>query len=82
MQKPNDLRSRWVQKEAAKHTAPNSIRQRIAHETEQVRILSSAGLTSGPMGDALEAHHELIQVLMERLSDFDKRTYGTANKLR
>jgi hypothetical protein len=70
MQKPDDPRSRWVQTEAAKHTTPDSIRRRIAHETEQIRILSGAGLGGGPMAKALEAHHELIRVLTERLADF------------
>src|SRR5215212_8626900 len=63
-------RSRWVQMEAAKHATPESIRRRIAYETEQVRILTSAGLTNGHMGQALESHRELIRVLTERLADF------------
>jgi hypothetical protein len=70
MQKPNHLRSRWVQMEAAKHTTPDSIRQRIADEQKQIRILSGAGLTHGSMGNALEAHYELIRVLMEHLANF------------
>ena len=57
-----------VQTEAAKHTTPDSIRQRIADEREQIRILTSAGLTDGPMAKALEAHYELIWVLTERLA--------------
>ena len=72
MQKPNDLRSKWAQTEAAKHTTPDSIRRRIAHEREQIRILSGAGLTGGPMGDALEAHHELIRVLSENLEKMQR----------
>jgi len=70
MQKPDDPRSRWVQTEAAKHTTPDSLRRRIAFETEQVHILTSAGLTDGPMAKALEAHYELIRVLTERLANF------------
>ena len=66
MQKPDDPRSRWVQTEAAKHTTPESIRQRISYEREQIRILTSAGL-GGDYTRALEAHHELIRVLLERL---------------
>jgi hypothetical protein len=50
MRKPNDRRSQWAQTEAAKHTIPDSMRQRIAHETEQIRILTGSGLTGGPMG--------------------------------
>ena len=70
MQKPDDPRSRCVQTEAAKHTTPDSLRRRIAFEAEQVHILTSAGLTDGPMAKALEAHYELIRVLTERLADF------------
>ena len=70
MQKPNGRTSRWMQKEAVQHTTPDSIRRRIADETEQIRLLSGAGVVSGSMGEALEAHHELIQVLTKRLADF------------
>ena len=70
MRKPSDPKSRWVQTEAAKHTTPDSIRRRIADEHKQMRILAAAGLTDGPMAKALEAHHELIRVLTERLADF------------
>jgi hypothetical protein len=69
MPQMNGQRSRWVQTEAAKHTTPDSIRRRIADETEQIRILSGAGVASGPLGEALEAHHELIRVLTKRLAD-------------
>ena len=82
MQKPDDPRSRWVQTEAAKHTTPDSMRRRITDETEKIRILMGAGLTDGPMRQALENHHELIRILTERLADFDKRTSRTANKAR
>jgi hypothetical protein len=58
-----------VQKEAAKHTTPASIRRRIAHEEEQIRVLTGTSL-NGDMEKALEAHHELIRVLTERLADF------------
>jgi hypothetical protein len=70
MPQMNGQRSRWVQTEAAKHTTPNSIRRRIAYETEQIRLLSGAGVASGSMGEALEAHQELIRVLTKRLADF------------
>jgi hypothetical protein len=66
----NGGRSRWVQTEAARHTTPESIRRRIAYETEQIRILTGAGLTNGHMGQALESHRELIRVLTERLASF------------
>jgi hypothetical protein len=65
----NDRTSRWVQTEAAKHTTPASIRQRIAYEEKQIRILMNISLT-GHVAQALEAHHELIRVLTERLADF------------
>ena len=48
MPKPDDPRSRWVQTEAAKHTTPDSIRQRIADEQQQIRILIDAGLGMDP----------------------------------
>jgi hypothetical protein len=69
MQQPDDPRSRWVQTEAAKHTTPESMRRRIAYEQKQIRILIDAGLGGGPTAKALEAHHELIRVLTERLAD-------------
>jgi NAD(P)H-hydrate repair Nnr-like enzyme with NAD(P)H-hydrate epimerase domain len=68
MQRPDDPRSQWVRKEAAKHTTPASIRQRIADEQNQIRILVDAGLGSGPTTKALEAHHELIRLITERLA--------------
>jgi hypothetical protein len=61
---------KWVQTEAAKHTTPASIQQRIADEHMQIRALSDAGITSGRMEQALEAHYELIEVLAKRLTDF------------
>ena len=70
MHQRNERRSRWVQTEAAKHTTPESIRRRIAHETEQIRTLSGTGIPSASMAEALEAHHELIRVLTKRLADF------------
>lgn len=69
MRKANGQSSRWVQREAAKHTTPESIRRRITFEEEQVRTLMSTGL-NGPMAKALETHHELIRVLKERLAEF------------
>ncbi|WP_262298342.1 hypothetical protein [Microvirga sesbaniae] len=59
-----------MQKEAAKHTTPESIRRRIAEAEKQIHDLFNAGGTSGPMGQALEAHRELIEVLTKRLADF------------
>jgi hypothetical protein len=67
MSKLNGQRSRWVQTEAAKHTTPESIRQRIAHEEKLIQVLASAGL-SEDAEDALKAHFELIKVLSERLA--------------
>jgi hypothetical protein len=55
----------WVRSQAAKHTTPESIRRQIAHEREQIRILTGTGL--GDFGRALEFHHELIRALSERL---------------
>jgi hypothetical protein len=55
----------WVRRQAAKHTTPESIRRQIAHEREQIRILTGSGL--GDFRRALEFHHELIRVLSERL---------------
>ena len=73
MPKPNGQRSRWVQTEAAKHTTPESIRQRIAHEEKQINALASAGLGQ-EMEKAREAHVELIQVLSERLARAGNRS--------
>ena len=56
----------WVRRQAAQHTTPESIRRQIAHEREQIRILTGTGL-GGDFGRALEAHHELIRALSERL---------------
>lgn len=67
MPKPNGQRSKWVQREAAKHTTPESIRQRIAYEQKQIRALAGAGLGQD-IEKAREAHSELIQVLLERLA--------------
>src|SRR5215217_2120267 len=73
MEKPNGRTSRWVRTEAAKHRTPESIRQRIARETEQIAALSGFGGASGPMSNALSAHHELIRVLTERLAETNGR---------
>lgn len=67
MPQMNGRISRWVQVEAAKHTTPDSIRRRIASETEQIRILTGAGVAGGSLAEALEAHHELVRVLTKRL---------------
>ena len=58
---------KWVRRQAALHTTPEGIQRRIAFEREQVRILTSVGL--GQIGRVLEAHHELIRVLSERLDE-------------
>jgi hypothetical protein len=58
---------KWVRRQAALHTTPESIRRRIAYESEQVRILTDVGL--GHIGGALEAHRELIRILSERLDE-------------
>jgi hypothetical protein len=70
MPKPNGQRSRWVETEAAKHTTPHGIRRRIADAEKHIRSLSDAGVGSDPMGEALKAHYELIEVLTKRLADF------------
>ncbi|MPR13080.1 hypothetical protein [Microvirga tunisiensis] len=70
MQKRVDQSSRWVQKEAAKHTTPESMRQRIVFEQKQIQALMGTGLWGGPTENALKAHHELIRVLTERLAKF------------
>jgi hypothetical protein len=59
-----------VRKQAAKHTTPASIRQRIADEEKQIRILTNLGVLSGPLEHALQTHYELIEVLTKRLADF------------
>jgi hypothetical protein len=58
---------KWVRRQAALHTTPESIRRRIAYEREQARILMGAGF--GHIGRALEAHRELIRILSERLDE-------------
>ena len=60
-----------MRKEAAKHTTADSIRRRIAHENEQVRILRRTGLSAG-IEKALDAHHELIRVLSEHLDELQR----------
>jgi hypothetical protein len=52
------------------HTTADSIRRRIAHATEQIRVLSENGL--GHVNKALDAHHELIRVLSERLDELQR----------
>jgi hypothetical protein len=49
------------------HTTVDSIRRRIAHEEKQIRVLTENGL--GHVNKALDAHHELIRVLSERLDE-------------
>jgi hypothetical protein len=67
MPRLNGQPSRWVQKEAAKHTTPESIRQRIAYEEKQTRALANIG-SGRPVEEARKNHFELIQVLSERLA--------------
>jgi hypothetical protein len=62
----NGQKSRWVQKEAAKHTTPASIRRRIARAEEHIRFLAGAGFA-----DMAQAHQELIRVLTERLAEIE-----------
>jgi hypothetical protein len=73
MPKPNGQQSKWVQREAAKHTTSESIRQRIAYEEKQIRAL--ANVSSGQsMEKARKDHFELIQVLSERLARAGKQS--------
>jgi hypothetical protein len=65
----------WVRTEAAKHTTADSIRRRIAHEKEQIRVLTGNGL--GDVNKALAAHHELIRVLSERLDELQREQTET-----
>ena len=67
----------WVRTEAAKHTTAASIRRRIAHEEKQIRILKDSGLGAG-LDDALDAHHELIHVLSERLDGLQREQTATS----
>jgi hypothetical protein len=55
----------WVQRQAAKHTTPESIQRQIAREREQIQILTGSSL--GDFRRALEFHQELIRALSERL---------------
>ena len=57
----------WVQKEASKHTTPDSIEQRIALAHEHLRELNRLS-PSAFVTRARKAHTELIQVLSERLA--------------
>jgi hypothetical protein len=67
MPRPNGQPSKWVQKEAAKHTTPESIRQRIALEEKQITAL--AGVGSDHLTEkARREHFALIKVLSERLA--------------
>ena len=70
MRKANGQTYGWVRREAAKHTTSESIRRRIADAEKHIRDLLNAGLTTGPMGQALEAHRELIEILTKHLADF------------
>jgi len=65
----------WVRTEAATHTTVDSIRQRIAHEKNQIRALTENGL--GHVNKALDAHHELIRVLSERLDELLREQTAT-----
>ncbi|WP_457093982.1 hypothetical protein [Microvirga sp. P5_D2] len=73
MPRPNGQPSKWVQKEAAKHTTPESIRRRIALEEKQINAL--AGVGSGYLAEkARREHFELIQVLSERLARAENKS--------
>jgi hypothetical protein len=67
----------WVQKEAAKHTTAASIQRRIAHAKRQIRVLTDNG-SSAEFAQALDAHHELIRVLSERLAELQREQTKTA----
>jgi hypothetical protein len=56
----------WVRTQAAQYTTPESIRQRVAYERDQIRILRDTGV-GGDFEKALEARLKLIRVLSERL---------------
>ena len=58
------------------HTTADSIRRRIAHEKEQIRVLTENGL--GDVNKALDAHHELIRVLSERLDELQREQTATS----
>ena len=73
MPKQNGQRSNWVEREAAKHTTPESIRRRIAFEEKQITDLAS--ISSSEAEYAREAHVELIQVLSERLARVSKQSW-------
>jgi hypothetical protein len=62
-----------VETEAAKHTTPESIRQRIALEEKQIKAL--AGVGSGHLAEkARREHFALIKVLSERLASTGKQS--------
>lgn len=70
MRQPNNHRAKWVQTEAAKHTTPDIIRRRIAHEQKQISTLRGLGLSSPTAQQALEMREELVRVLTKRLAQF------------
>ena len=67
----------WVQKEAAKHTTAGSIQRRIAYAKRQIRRLTDNG-SSKEFAQALDAHHELIRVLSERLAELQREQTETS----
>ena len=58
------------------HTTVDSVRRRIAHEEKQIRVLTENGL--GHVNEALDAHHELIRVLSERLDELLREQTATS----
>jgi hypothetical protein len=67
------LASAWkrpAQTNVTKHITPESIRQRIASEQEQINLLMRLGLSSGTVQNASESHEEIVEVLMELLPQF------------
>ena len=62
------------------HTTADSIRRRIARAKEQIRVLTDNGL--GHINNALDAHHELIRVLSERLDELQRETETSVQNCR
>ena len=68
MRQMDNRRSSWLQKEVAKQTSLESMRQRIVRAQEQLRLLESYGFHNDA-ARARKAHEELIRVLSERLAN-------------
>jgi hypothetical protein len=62
------------------HTTADSIRRRTAHEEKQIRVLTENGL--GHVNKTLDAHHELIRVLSERLDELLRESRRAARRVR